>query len=86
MRNLTVRQHTRIHTGFMIAAVILALISYAYSKPLQPHFTLWLAVGCVVISIVYRLIYIKCPHGGDKLLGSRVIPKHCPDTNPNEGE
>lgn len=79
MKKLTFKQHVAIYSGLFIAGVVLALISYVCSKPLQPHFTLWLAIACIFAGVVWRVIFIKCPHCGDGLYGSRVIPKHCPN-------
>lgn len=100
MKKLTIRQHIRIHTGLLIAAFILALISYIFSQAepgsMRLPFTMWVALAAIVLSIIWRLIFIRCPHCGDKLLGSRVIPKFCPncgkeldidtDIPSNEGE
>lgn len=83
MKKLTIRQHLRIHSGLLIAAFVLALISYiiAQGEPASMRLpvTMWLALACVIVSIVWRMLFIQCPHCGDKLLGSRVIPKFCPN-------
>lgn len=100
MKNMTIRQHLRIHTGLLIAAFVLALISYILTQAepasMRLPFTMWLALLCVIVSIVWRMLFIQCPHCGDKLLGSRIIPKFCPacgkelnidaDISSNEGE
>ena len=30
------------------------------------------------LGMAYRFIFVKCPHCGDKLLGGKKIPDHCP--------
>lgn len=77
MKKLTVRQHAGIQNGCNLAAVIMALISFL-SEP-KPHFTLWLAIGFVIVGVIWRIIFIKCPHCGDGLTASRRIPKICPN-------
>lgn len=76
MKNLTVRQHAGIQTGWNILAVVLALPNFFLEN--KPVWTIWLAVGCVIAGVVWRVIFIKCPHCGDGLTGSRVIPHSCP--------
>ena len=76
MKHLTVRQHAAIQTGCNIVGVACALISFFADSYHQP--ALWLAIGFVVLGVVWRAIFIKCPHCGDGLTGSRSIPHNCP--------
>ena len=91
LKKLTNEQHTSILLGFCSLGFFLILISYLLNRPGAPHFTLWLGILSFALSIVWRIIFIKCPHCGDRLLGSRVTPKFCPSCGkeinpPNEGD
>lgn len=77
MKKLTVRQHAAIQTVCNGLAIVLALISFV-SEP-KPHFTLWLAIAAVVAGVIWRAVFIKCPHCGDGLTSSRRVPKTCPN-------
>ena len=37
-----------------------------------------LAFSFFIAGIAYRFITVKCPHCGDKLMGSKKIPDKCP--------
>ena len=80
MKKLTVTQHAHIQTAFYVLGGILALASCGFRKEdYTIPFTLWIALALVVAGVVWRVIFIKCPHCGDGLYGSRIIPKHCPN-------
>lgn len=92
MKKLTVKQHSNIQLVFLLIGAALALIAQGMEVSAPFYILLALAVACVIGGIAWRMVFIKCPYCGDKLTGSRVIPKYCPncgkslDTNPNEGE
>lgn len=92
MKKLTLKQHVHLQTGLAIIGVVLALVGRIFTEHGKLHFTFYLAIACIVASVVLRFLFIKCPHCGDRLLGSRVLPQYCPncgqslDTHPTEGE
>lgn len=92
MKKLTVKQHTRIHIGLYIVAGVLAVCSYLREVKGAPRPLLWGAVAAVILSIVWRVVFIKCPKCGDSLSATRSIPTECPNcghdlkTIPTEGE
>ena len=82
MKKLTVRQHADICSGLIIAAVVMALIS-RFRAPGEFHFTLWIAAALVVVAFLYRLIFIKCPHCGNRLQGLKRNTMQCPGCGKN---
>ena len=86
MKKLTVKQHAAIQTVLYLLGIVLVLSYYAYEATVA----LWITPVCIVAGIVWRFLFIKCPHCGDKLTGSRRIPQCCPncgkslDENPVE--
>lgn len=77
--SLSIHDHVRIHMILFWSGVAFAVAGSIFSKPLQPHWLLWLGIAVFLASLLYRVVTVKCPHCADKLLGSRVIPKHCPN-------
>lgn len=92
MKKLTVKQLAAIQIAFYVVAAILAIASYLTEMKGGPRPLLWLAIAFVVISIVWRIIFVKCPCCGDTLSGSKTIPDTCPScgfdltTLPKEGD
>ena len=79
MKNKTVSQHCRISTILFWIGVGIVVISSFFNKFLQLHWTAWVGIAVFLSSFVYRIIFIKCPHCGSGLYGSRTLPKYCPD-------
>ena len=75
----SVHGHVRIHTILFWAGVAIVVVGGILSKPLQPHWLLWVGVAVFLSSFVYRLLIIRCPHCGSSLLSCRVLPEYCPD-------
>ena len=75
----TVHDHVRVHTILFWSGVAIVVVGGILSEPLQPHWLMWVGVAVFLSSFAYRLLKIRCPHCGSKLLGCRVMPKHCPD-------
>ena len=75
---MSIRDHVRISTVLVLVGFAIFAIGGMCTKPLQPHWLLWVGLGIFLVALVYRLITVKCPHCGDMLLGCRVLPKYCP--------
>ena len=76
---LSLRDHVRIHMLLFWIGVAITIVGGKLSSPNQPHWLIWIGVGVFLSSFLYRLAAVKCSHCGDKLLGCRVMPKHCPN-------
>ena len=83
MKKCTIGQHAKIAAGIALFGTAMALLSILLNKTDGIHWTFWVAVSIVVIGIVYRCIFIKCPHCGDSLFGCRILPNHCPNCGKN---
>ena len=76
---MSIHDHVKIHMILFWGGVAITVVGSMLSSPNQPHWLIWGGLGVFLLSFVYRLITVKCPHCGDMLLGCRVIPKHCPN-------
>ena len=79
MHPTTIHDLVRIHTILFWAGVAIVAIGRIFSKPLHPHWLMWIGVIVFLSSFVYRLMKVRCPHCGSNLLSCRVLPEHCPD-------
>lgn len=92
MKKRTVKQLARIQMVFNVLAAGFVFASLITETAGNPRPLLWLAVAFVVISIVWRFVFVKCPNCGDSLSNSKAIPDTCPNcgfdltTFPTEGE
>ena len=78
-RPLTLHDHVRIHTILFVLGAAIIVIGSTFSEPLNPHWLMWVGIVIFLSSPAYRLLKIKCPHCGSKLLSCQVMPKYCPD-------
>ena len=78
-RPLSIHDHVKIHTVLFWLGVAIVVVGGMLSKPLQPHWLLWVGIAVFLAAPVYRLLKIRCPHCGSRMLSCKVLPKYCPD-------
>ncbi len=71
------KQHFLIHRLLMWSGLIIAVLG-ALQNP-SVTWMLWVGLAISLGSIVYRVIFIKCPYCGDTMAGSRTLPRQCPN-------
>ena len=71
MKKLTVSQHAKISTVFVLVGTGFALIGALQPRDDGIHWTIWLALGLMLAGMIYRCIFIKCPYCGDQ--DSKVV-------------
>ena len=76
---MSLRDHVWVCTVLFWLGFVIIVIGGIFSKPLQPHWLMWVGIVVFFAGPVYRLLKIRCPHCGSKLLSCRVLPKCCPD-------
>ena len=64
--SMSVRDHIRVHMALFWAGVAIVVVGGIFSKPLQPHWLIWVGIVVFLFSLLYRLITVKCPHCGNK--------------------
>ena len=78
MKKLTVKQHIFVCIIISLIGVVLILLGGILSESLKPHIILWLGIIVFICSIIYRLLFVRCPHCGDLWLGVHSMPEYCP--------
>ena len=79
MKKLTFRDHVRIASTLWYVGAAITIVGGYLSEPLQPNWIFWIGIAIFLGSTIYRVLMVKCPHCGSSLLGSRLLPKYCPD-------
>ena len=79
MKKLSVKQLGAIQTVFYVLAAVFAVVSFLTEAKDGPRPLIWIAGGLIVISIILRLVFVKCPSCGDSLSGSKKVPDVCPN-------
>lgn len=78
MKKLTVKKLALIHKAFYILAAVFAIASYMTETKGEPRPLLWVAGIFIVLSFVWRVVFVKCPNCGDALSASKKLPDICP--------
>ena len=81
---LTAQQNQMISNVLMITGVIINLFDMMQNGLTLKLVPVLLAVVFVGIGYAYQLIFVRCPHCGDKLKGHKnklKLPEHCPNCN-----
>lgn len=79
---LTVQQNHTIANVLMIAGVVVNLIDIMQNGYVIKLGPVLLAVALVAIGYIYQLLFVHCPHCGDKLKGLKnktKLPERCPN-------
>lgn len=78
MNKRTVKQHSLISEVFMLIGVGILLLGWLLGEYVNPDIFLVLAIAAMAIAVIYRAIYVRCPHCGDRWVGIRITPDFCP--------
>ena len=78
MKKRTVKQHTLVSKTAAGIGAGLALLGALFGETAIAVIFLLLGVVIVAGSILYRRIFVRCPHCGDRWLDMRTTPDYCP--------
>ena len=71
--------HLWISHLILAASVVSAIAGLGLGKSQEGiHFLLWVAVGLMLGSVVYKVLTLKCPHCGGFLSAKYKLPRACP--------
>ena len=76
---LPFRTRLKIHYLLMVSGAVVTMAGCHISANLQLHPVAWLGILVMATGLVWRILYIKCPHCGDGLYQSRSISRYCPN-------
>lgn len=79
LQELYLETHAKIHTYLLLGGLVVTGIGTKISEQGSLHLLAWIGIVLVALSILWRILFIKCPHCGSGLYGSRAFPEYCPD-------
>ena len=78
LRELPIRTHFNIRTGFMIIGLVIALIARSSAR-FGMNTGIWVGLILMIIGIIWHILFIRCPHCNSLFRLRGGIPKHCPE-------
>lgn len=78
IKALSLHTHFRIRTAAMLAGIFITLISYPSSQ--RGSLNIGILAGLVLMfsSILWHILFVRCPHCGSHFQLRGGIPKFCP--------
>lgn len=79
LENLCLKAHVKIHTVLLLGGLIVTSIGAKISEFGSLHPVAWIGIVLIAAAMLWRFLFIKCPHCGSKLYSVRELPDYCPD-------
>ena len=79
LQDLYVSTHVKIHTVLLLGGLVITAVGAKISEFGSLHPVAWTGIGMIALSMLWRFLFIKCPHCGSGLYSVRSLPQHCPD-------
>lgn len=79
LSGLYLETHVKIHTILLVIGLVIAGIGAKISEFGSLHPVAWVGLGMTALGLLWRFLFIKCPHCGSGLYGVRSLPQYCPD-------
>jgi len=79
LQDLHLETHVKIHTLLLLGGLIVTGIGGKISEFGRLHVAAWIGILLIALSMLWRFLFIKCPHCGSKLYSVRELPEYCPD-------
>lgn len=70
---------TKMNLLYLLCGIgsMITIAGCAMSKNYTLHFVAWLGIAMIAAGLVFRILYIKCPHCGDGLYRQRNYLSRC---------
>lgn len=79
LENLCLKTHVKIHTVLLLGGLIVTSIGAKISEFGSLHPVAWIGIVLIALAMLWRFLFIKCPHCRSKLYSVRELPEYCPD-------
>ena len=79
LKELDIHPHLLIHRLLFWLSIVLCIIGCRISEQGSLHFVAWLGIAAILLSTLWRILFIKCPHCGSGLYNVNSFPEYCPD-------
>ena len=78
LKKLPLQTHFGIRTGLMIVGLPLLVIARASSHG-SVNAGMWIGLILTAASILWHVLFVRCPHCGSPFRLRGGIPRHCPE-------
>ena len=78
LRDLPLHTHFNIRTGLMIVGLVIALIARASAR-FSMNTGMWIGLILMAASILWHILFVRCPPCGNPFRLRGGIPNHCPE-------
>lgn len=79
LENLSLKTHSQIHTLLLFCGLFITGFGAKISEFGHLHPVAWIGILIIAVGMLWRFLFIKCPHCGSKLYSVRELPEYCPD-------
>ena len=79
LESLYLKTHAKIHTALLLGGLVVTGIGAKISEFGRLHAVAWIGILIIALGMLWRFLFIKCPHCGSKLYSVREFPEYCPD-------
>ena len=79
LENLYLETHVKIHTVLLLSGLVVTGIGAKISQFGRLHILAWIGIALIAAAMLWRFLFIKCPHCGSKLFSVQELPEYCPD-------
>lgn len=78
LRELSLHTHFNIRTGLMVVGLPVLVIARSARRG-STNAGMWIGLILVIASILWHVLFVRCPHCGSPFRLRGGIPKHCPE-------
>ena len=75
---LSFKNRLYIHYGACGAGGIITILGCNISQNQKLHPVAWIGIVLIAAGLLWRILFVKCPHCGDGLYQDRADLKNCP--------
>ena len=70
---------TKLNIHYLLCGIgaVVTMLGCYLSRPYTLHFVAWLGIAVMAAGLIFRILYIKCPHCGNGLYHQHNRLKRC---------
>ena len=79
MNKWTLQTHLLICRVSFWLGLVITIIGCQLSPQGSLHWVAWPGIAIILLSNLWRILFIKCPHCGSGMYNLNAFPEYCPD-------